>query len=354
MPAAKSEWRVSVPDDFSEFGYMEGMGVFQNARLRAFWKDFANFIRGKSAELLSFEDIRARLRLREENYRGIQDVPLEQIAGSVGRYQDFTNEFLPRKNQMKERWSRVYAVASGMVGLPPIEVYKIDDVYFVRDGNHRVSVARQMGATHIQAHVTELPTSVDLHPGMTEDELDDATAYAAFLDETRMPLMRPHHVPLTLSERSRYPDLLGHVYLHRAIMMQREGREITIEEAAANWYDTVYRPAVTLIRKYDILDPKDGRTEADLYLWLVDYLSEVRQHYGEGAETRTFSDALIDFLVARQIDVPQELLQEKDETVQLARIRVDEELRRLRPLMERELHDTNGKVEEDDADMTAD
>ncbi|MCC6612654.1 MAG: hypothetical protein IT320_04190 [Anaerolineae bacterium] len=345
-----------MPDDFNDTGYMEGMGAFQNARLRAFWQDFASFIRGKSAELLSFEEIRARLRLREENYKGIQDVPLEQIVGSVGRYRDFTQEFLPRKNQMKERWSRVYAVASGMVGLPPIEVYKIDDIYFVRDGNHRVSVARQMGATHIQAHVTELPTSVDLHPGMTEDELNAAASYAAFLDETLLPVTRPHHVPLTLSERSRYPDLLGHVYLHRAIMMQTQGREVSIDEAAANWYDTVYRPAVTLIRKYNILDPKDGRTEADLYLWLVDYLSEVRQHYGEGTETRSFSDALIDFLVARQISVPQELLQEQDETVQLARIRVNEELRRLRPLMERELHDNNGNgsLEEDDTDMTAD
>ena len=343
-----------MPDDFNDLGYMEGIGAFQNARLRAFWHDFASFIRGKSAELLSFEDIRARLRLREENYKGIQDIPLEQVVGSVGRYRDFTDEFLPRKNQMKERWSRVYAVASGMVGLPPIEVYKINDIYFVRDGNHRVSVARQMGATHIQAHVTELPTTVDLHPGMTEDELNAATIYAAFLDETRLPLTRSHHVSLKLSETSRYPDLLGHAYLHRAIMMQREGKDITIEEAAANWYDNVYRPAVTLIRKYDILDPKDGRTEADLYLWLVDYLSEVRQHYGEETETRSFSDALIDFLVARQIDVPQELLTEQDDTVQLARVRIDEELRRLRPLMERELDERNGNVDNDETDMTAD
>ncbi|MCA9910770.1 MAG: hypothetical protein KC519_19070, partial [Anaerolineae bacterium] len=247
-------------------------------------------------------------------------------------------------------WSRVYAVASGMVGLPPIEVYKIDDIYFVRDGNHRVSVARQMGATHIQAHVTELPTTVDLFPGMTAEDLDAATAYAAFLDETRLPFTRPHHVPLTLSEASRYPDLLGHVYLHRAIMQQREGKDVTVEEAASNWYDNVYRPAVTLIRKYDILDPKEGRTEADLYLWLVDYLSEVRQHYGEDTETRSFSDALVDFLVARQIDVPHALLAEKDDTVQLARVRVDEELRRMRPQLERDLHDTNGSG---DTDLTA-
>ncbi len=337
-----------MPDDISQLNYMEGVGAFQNARLRAFWHDFASFLRGKSAELLSFEEIRTRLRLREENYKGLQDIPLDRIVGSVGRYRDFNDQFLPRKNRMQERWSRVYAVASSMTGLPPIEVYQVGDLYFVRDGNHRVSVARQIGATHIQAHVTELPTTIPLWPGMTEEQLDAAAVYAAFLDETRLPHLRPHHVSLLLSEASRYPDLLGHVYLHRSIMEQTEGRSISIPEAAANWYDNVYRPAVTLIRKYGILEHADGRTEADLYLWLVDYLSEIRQQYGEQSETRSFSDALVDFLKARQLEVPPELLVEPDDTVQLARVRLDQELRRLRPEMERELAEQNGRTELDE------
>ena len=337
-----------MPDDISQLNYMEGVGAFQNARLRAFWHDFASFLRGKSAELLSFEDIRTRLRLREENYKGLQDIPLDRVVGSVGRYRDFNDQFLPRKNRMQERWSRVYAVASSLTGLPPIEVYQVGDLYFVRDGNHRVSVARQIGATHIQAHVTELPTSIPLWPGMTEEQLGAATVYAAFLDETRLPHLRPHHVSLLLSEASRYPDLLGHVYLHRSIMEQMEGRAVPIPEAAANWYDTVYRPAVTLIRKYGILDHAEGRTEADLYLWLVDYLSDIRQQYGEQSETRSFSDALIDFLKARQLDVPPELLVEPDDTVQLARVRIEQELRRLRPEMERELEEQNGRAEVDE------
>ena len=288
------------------------MSAFQNARLRAFWDEALALVRGKPAELLSFEDIRTRLRLREENYRGLQEIPLDQIAGSVGRYREFTSKFLPKRNKMQERWSRVYAQASGMMGLPPIELYKVGDVYFVRDGNHRVSVARQLGAKTIQAHVTELPTSIHLRAGMSEEELDNVTAYAEFLDITRLPYTRPHHQSMMLSEISRYGDLLGHINLHRSVLESMEGEEIPIEEAAADWYDNVYRPAVTLIRKYDMLKYMPKRTEGDLYLWMIDHLREVKEAYGDEADSRTFSDALVDYLTSHHIPVPKDLLAEQD------------------------------------------
>ena len=311
-----------MPDDFNDVNYQEGISAFQGARMRAFLDEMSSLLRGKSTELLSFEDIRTRLRLREEYYQGLQDVPLDKIVGSVGRYREFTRRFLPKKSVAQERWSRVYAQATGMTGLPPIELYKVGDVYFVRDGNHRVSVARQMGAKTIQAHVTELPTSISLHPGMSEEELDAAAAYANFLSETRLNQVRPHHQPIVLTEPSRYNDLLGHVHLHRSVLEQQREQPVSIEEAAADWYDNVYRPAITLIRKYGVLDRVPKRTEADLYLWLVDHLREVNEHthaLPQGA--RTFSHALVDYLAERRIPVPKELLTERDETVELPRVR---------------------------------
>ena len=319
-----------MPDIQDNANFLEGVSAFQSARVRAFWDDVLALVRGKPAELLSFEDIRTRLRLREENYRGLQEVPLDQIAGSVGRYREFTSKFLPKKNKMQERWSRVYAQASGMTGLPPIELYKVGDVYFVRDGNHRVSVARQLGSKTIQAHVTELPTSISLKPGMSEEELDNVTAYAEFLDLTRLPYMRPHHQSVMLSEPSRYDDLLGHINLHRSVMESTEGHPVTIEEAAADWYDNVYRPAVTLIRKYDMLKYMPKRTEGDLYLWMIDHLREVKEAYGEEAEARTFSDALVDYLTSHRIPVPKDLLAEQDPSVTLAKTDVERQLREYR------------------------
>ncbi|PJF21097.1 MAG: hypothetical protein CUN56_12830 [Phototrophicales bacterium] len=282
-----------------------------------------NLLRGKPVELLSFDEIRERLRLREESYRGLQDIPLDKIVGSVGRYREFTRDFLPKNEKMKERWSRVYAQATSMEGLPPIEVYKVGDLYFVRDGNHRVSVARQLGAKFIEAHVTELPTSIELHPDMSQDELEDAAAYAAFLEETKLDQVRPHHKPLKLSERSRYADLLGHIYLHKSILEFMAGRELSIEEAAIHWYDNVYRPALTLIQKYNMMQHLDpSRTETDLYLWLVDHLREVREHFGEQAPSKKISDALVDFLKERGMPVPDELRREDDDSMILSHTQI--------------------------------
>ncbi len=318
-----------MPDEMNDMNYMEGISAFQNARMRAFWDEMRSLIRGKSAELLSFEDIRTRLRLREEYYQGLQDVPLEKIVGSVGRYREFTSRFLPKKSIGQERWSRVYAQATGMMGLPPIELYKVGDLYFVRDGNHRVSVARQLGAKTIQAHVTALPTTISLRPGMSEEELGMAEAYAAFLSETGLANTRPHHQPIELTEATRYNDLLGHVNLHRSVMEQTLKRPVPIEEAAADWYDNVYRPAITLIRKYGVLDRLPKRTEADLYLWLIDHLREVQEQPGDQTGARSFSDALVDFLAERRIPVPKELLTETDTTVRIPRVQIEEMRRQI-------------------------
>ncbi len=328
--------RTLMTDDVSfQANMREGISQFQTARMRGFWQEMFLHLRGKSPELLSFEDIRTRLRLREESYRGLLDVPIDKIIGSVGRYRDFTANFLPRSGKMMERWSRVYAQANSLTGLPPIELYKIGDTYFVRDGNHRVSVARQMGSTTIQAHVTELPTSIDIHPGMTEEEIGVAAAYAAFLEETGLPASRPHHQSMLLSESSRYADLLGHIYIHQAFLRQVDKRDVPFEEAAANWYDNIYRPAVTLIRKYQMLKYFDDRTEADLFLWMVEHLREVHELYGDGSR-RKFSHAIVDFLQERKLPVPAELYNENDQTLELSRSLVDEAMQRVQQLqMER-------------------
>src|SRR3954454_14714017 len=130
-----------MSDDNFSMNYAAGMSVFENARRHAFWKEIMSLFRGKSAELLSFDDIKARLRLREESYKGLQNVPVDKIVGSVGRYRDFTSNFLPRGSTSRDRWSRVYAQVNSLEGTPPVELYQVGDAYFVRDGNHRVSVA---------------------------------------------------------------------------------------------------------------------------------------------------------------------------------------------------------------------
>jgi hypothetical protein len=297
--------------------FVDGMHVFQNARGRAFWQEMFAVLRGKSAELMSFDDIRERLRLTEELYRGLQDIPVDKIRGSVGRYRDFTSTFLPRKNEMQERWSRVYAVANSMMGLPPIEVYQVGDVYFVRDGNHRVSVAKQLGQKTIQSHVTELTSPVPFYAGMTEEDIDSAGAYADFLEATGFNRTRIHHQSMRLSDPSRYPDLLDLIRIHRAILNENNVQPVALEQAATDWYDHVYRPAVTAIRKYKAMDAHPDRTEADLFLWLVGNLRELRTAFDEFDDDDN-REVLVSYLRAHGVAVPDDFLHDDHNPTELS------------------------------------
>jgi hypothetical protein len=283
-----------------------GAQRYESATTRAFWQEMFGHLRGKPAQLLSFEAIKARLRLHEESYRGLQDIPLKDIVGSVGRYQDFTSSFLPRNVVSKDRWSRIYAETLDGMGLPPIEVYQLGDVYFVRDGNHRVSVARELGQKTIQADVTAVDIPFCLNREGINEQVDAAEAYMTFLHETGLRYI-PQHENLMLSEPTRYNDLIGHLNLHRDVLCLTEDCDMTMPEAAAHWHEHVYLPAVLLMRQYGVLEHAKGRTEADMYLWLVDHLCELEQCY-EG-QIDDLTPALVSFLQKRDLPVPEELLQ---------------------------------------------
>jgi len=301
----------------------EGRTKFQSVYNKAFWRELLSQLTGRHQDLLNFDEIRSRLHLHEEHYEGVRDVPLEQIAGSVGRYKDFTATFLPRKSGMKERWSRVYALANSLEGPPPIELYKVGDVYFVRDGNHRVSVARQLRAKTIQAHVIEMPTTIPLRPGMDHRGMEAAEAYANFLDETGLSRAVPEHESIELTEPSRYHELMGHIFLHERVMEPLEGHALTTEEATADWYYTMYKPAIALIRKYDVLSlakgKHDARTEGDLFLWLMNNLLDLRHQYGDDAPVKSISGALKTYLEEEHVRVPEALESEGDQSLLLTR-----------------------------------
>lgn len=278
---------------------------YEHATVKAFWQEMIGHLRGKPAQLLSFEDIRARLRLREELYRGLQDIPLEAIVGSVGRYTDFTGTFLPKSVINKDRWSRIYAEVQGTMGLPPIEVYQVGEVYFVRDGNHRVSVALALGQKSIEAYVTEVDVPFCLNKTVVTKQMDAAEAYMTFLDETGLRYIQ-HHENMMLSEPTRYNDFIGHINLHGAVLSECEECPVSIVEAAAHWYNNVYLPAVVLIRKHDMLGHMKKRTEADMYLWLVEHLHELERSYNGLVSDLT--PALVSFLSKRKLPVPDELV----------------------------------------------
>ena len=255
---------------------------FSRARNKAFWSEIWRVFRGRreELELLRFDDVKRSLRLRGQRNLGLQNIPLDKIVGTVGRYNDFTRTFLPKKTVNQERWTRVGALARGSLGFPPIEVYKVDEAYFVIDGNHRVSVARQMNMPTIEAYVTELPTSIEVDENTTSDELSLKGEQAEFLSQTRLDVLRPDS-SIVLTESGLYPQILGHIEDHRYFMGLDLHHDVSWEDAVVSWYDNVYTPMVESVRKHEILKEFPNRTETDLYVWLLHHQAALIEAYGE-------------------------------------------------------------------------
>ncbi len=253
---------------------------FERAYRRGFWRKLSSWLTGERNELLPFDAVRDRIPLRGQHYIGLQQVPIEQIVGSLGRYRDFDRAFLPRQVRTRSRWVSIDSAQYEEIILPPVELYKMGEVYFVRDGNHRVSVAREMGQEFVDAYVTEIEVSVPLTADVQIDDLDLKAEYAAFLDETNLDNIRPGaQIELTLS--GEYERLLEHISVHRWYLGEGRGAEVPYEEAVASWYDNVYTPLVKLINDQQLLENFPGRSEADLYLWIIEYEWFLREAYRE-------------------------------------------------------------------------
>ena len=259
---------------------------FRLARRRAALQSIVARLTGKSAELLSYEDVRQKLRGRETASPKLKDVPLDAIVGSAGRYKEFTRDFLPRKTVNADRWIRVKMAMVGARGVPPIEVYRIGDVYFVLDGNHRVSVAREMGLTQMEAYVTEVKTRVPLSANVRPDELIVQAEYLDFLERTQQDVLRPE-ADLRLTASGRYPILLEHIDVHRYYLGLEQARTIPYAEAFTSWCDSVYMPVVQVIRARGLLRDFPERTETDLYLWISQHRGELEQALGWQVSTES-------------------------------------------------------------------
>jgi nucleotide-binding universal stress UspA family protein len=268
-----------VPDFPETRRLSEAIQDFRRARSQATLKELVRRLTGQPTELLSYTEVRQKLRAYASTDRGLEDIPLDAIVGSVGRYNDFTRDFLPRLDSTADRWAHVKAAADGLLGLPPIDVYKIGEAYFVEDGNHRVSVARQLGAKSIQAYVTEVRTRVPLSPNVQPDDLIVKAEYAEFLERTRLDELRPG-IDLSVTIPGQYPILLEHIGVHRHYMGNEQKRYIPFAEAATHWYDTVYLPSVQAIREVGILRNFPNRTETDLYLWIAEYRASLENELG--------------------------------------------------------------------------
>ncbi len=278
-----------MPGQMAEVYSQEARHKFEQASRKAFWNRFLTRLQGRRPpELLDFNEVSQHLGLRTAIYRGVQTIPLDKIVGSVGRYRDFTGAFLPVSADMRERWQRVAVLyldpTSG--GVPPIEVYKVGDAYFVKDGNHRVSVANQLNMGAIEAYVWEFPAPV---PGVDpEADIDTLLLEAErkeFLERTQLDRLRPGH-DIRLTAPGGYLDMLQQIASYQAALSKIDGVPISYEEAVTAWYDMIYETVVQFIKEEGVLDLFPDRTPADFFVWIMKHQRELEERYGRRMPVR--------------------------------------------------------------------
>lgn len=249
---------------------------FRHARRKAAIQQVIDRLRRQPDQLLPFDEISQSLKAEASKNKELQEIPLEAIVGSVSRYEDYTRNFLPKYDSDEERWVRVKEHID-RAGLNPISVYKLGEVYFVSDGNHRVSIARQMGSKTILANVTEVKSRVHLNKSDKPEQIICKARYAEFLEKTNIDKLRPEQ-DLLMTLPGQYRFLLEQIDAQHYLMQLQPGSEqVTYEDAVAAWYDRVYVPLVKLINKQGLERSFPGLTEADMYIMVLRHRTRMQQ-----------------------------------------------------------------------------
>ena len=251
---------------------------FVRAHRHAIFQNVFSTFRWSNPDLLSFYEVTKLIKPEAEAYKGMKTIPVRNIIGSESRYHDFSSAFYPKNTHLQRRWESVDAANIDDVILPPISVYKLGEWYFVRDGNHRVSVARSKGVEFIDAEVVELTSKIPLEEGITLNEIKRrVVAYERqrFLDQ-----FNPTYLPMdriVFTAPGSYPEMVNHILVHKYYLNQGRKDEISFEEGAVSWYENVYLKIAEAIEAEHLLVEFPGQTEADMYMWLVRKWDEMKR-----------------------------------------------------------------------------
>ena len=241
---------------------------FLRARRRAVVSRIGGLLRMQPEHVgavLPFDEVVDALGRTGERDRGVQLIPLESVVGSVDRTRDFDRSFRPTTQRVRPRWERIALAKRRGESMPPIEVYRIGDAHFVRDGHHRVSVARAHGEDVIDAHVIEVLTRVGADRSIRIADLPLKSHERLFWE--RVPLPVAVRDGIRLSDPWRYGDLAEGVEAWGFRVMQAEHQFLERDRVALRWYHEELRPAIDLLQDAGLV--RRGETETDAYLRLT-------------------------------------------------------------------------------------
>lgn len=261
----------------------EAENDFTRARNKALFNEIQHLLAPEEAAMVSLGEVKKIIKPKSETYIGMKVIPIDKIIGSEGRFKDFDNQFFPKHSVMKERWGHVDEAIIKDIVLPPIKVYELGGLYFVRDGNHRVSVAKAKGVEFIDAEVVSLQTEIKLSPVHTlAGMMKQIISYEKrnFYFETSFGDITDYWC-LDFSTTGQYDIIYHHILTHKYFINQNKTEEISMEDAITSWFNTVYLPVVQTIKKYKIMKYFKNRTIGDLYLFIITFYDEFKKKFGE-------------------------------------------------------------------------
>lgn len=237
---------------------------FMRARRRAIMARLATRLLAEPDDvgvILPYHEVLQALGFVSERRLGLQVVALDDIVGTVDRGRDFDRRFRPTSGRVRSRWEQIATAVRRGESLPPVDLLRIGAIHFVRDGHHRVSVARALGLQDIDAYVTEVNTRVGADRTITLADLPLKTDERMFFE--RVPLPDGVRSEIRLSRASDYARLAECVeaWGYRAIQDRRE--PLDRDQTAALWFETEYRPVVAMLVDGNLLE---GRSETEAYL----------------------------------------------------------------------------------------
>jgi hypothetical protein len=262
-----------------------------DAARTSFLHDLAMILTGGQRTLLPLKEVVRAAGMDGQVDRGVHEIPLALIRGTENRTGDFDASFRPLDGHLRDRWIRLYELIQSGREMPPIAVYRVGDVYFVKDGHHRVSIARRLGWDSIRAHVVEIKTRAPLGADVDAEDLLQVAEYADFLRRTQLDRTRPE-ARFRCSQLGRYDVILEHILGHRYFLSADRGHEVPVPEAAASWYDLVYRPVMAVAERHRIAEQLPDWTETDIYLALTRLWLDLDQE-GQPAGPEPAAEALL-------------------------------------------------------------
>jgi len=252
MPADTGFPRADVEDDFLRARRHQVLARLAQRLRRE--PDDVNVI-------MPFDEVVAALGFRSERRLGLQTIQLNAVVGTVDSTRDFDRRFRPTTGRVRERWERLALAQRRGEAIPPIDVYRIGDLYFVQDGHHRVSIAIATGAKTIEAYVTEVLTQIPATGIRGRRDLLVKNYERLFRE--RVPLPQAALDKITVTDPWSYAELGEAVEAWGFRYMQDKGQFLNRAEVARQWYNEEYVPVVRMMRAADLIG---SRTEAEAYM----------------------------------------------------------------------------------------